>query len=82
MADEKKHIFDNPKNIQRITYGFLGVLVLLLALEPFVHKHAYFSWEEWPGFYAFFGFLACVVLVLVCRYIFRPMLKRNEDYYD
>ena len=81
MADEKKHIFDNPKNIQRVLYGLFGSLILLLALELFVDKHPYFSWEEWPGFYAIFGLAACVLLVLVAN-ILRPLVKRDEDYYD
>jgi hypothetical protein len=82
MADEKKHIFDNPKNIQRVLYGLFASLILLLALEPFVEKHPYFSWENWPGFYAIFGFVACVLLVLAAKYILRPLVKRDEDYYD
>lgn len=82
MTDENKHIFDTPKNIQLVFYGLLGSLVLLLALEFFVEKHPYFSWEKWPGFYAVFGLVACVLLVLVAKYILRPLVKRDEDYYD
>ncbi len=82
MADEKKHIFDNPKNIQRLLYGLFASLILLLVLDLFVEKHPYFPWEEWPGFYAIFGFVACVLLVLAAKYILRPLVKRDEDYYD
>ena len=82
MSDQKKHIFDSPKNIQPLFYGLLCSLVLLIVLEPFVNKHPYFSWEEWPGFYAGFGFFACVLLALVAKYILRPLVKRDEDYYD
>jgi hypothetical protein len=82
MNTEKKHIFDSPKNVQRFLYGLLAPLVLLLALEPFIHKHPYFAWEEWFGFYAIFGFIACVLLVLGAKYILRPLVKREEDYYD
>ncbi len=41
-----------------------------------------FPWEEWPQFYAIFGFVACVVLVLIAKYILRPLVMREEDYYD
>ena len=34
------------------------------------------------GFYAVYGFVACVVLVLVAKYILRPMVIRKEDYYE
>ena len=82
MDNEKKYIFDNKKNVQRVLYGLFCTLILLLALEPFVHKHSYFAWEKWFGFYAVYGFVACVLLVLAAKYILRPFIKREEDYYD
>jgi hypothetical protein len=82
MNTEKKYIFDNPKNVHRALYGLLGFLVLLITLEPFIHKHPYFAWEKWFSFYALYGFAACVVLVLAAKYILRPLVKRQEDYYD
>ncbi len=82
MTTDKKHIFDNPKNVQKVLYGLFGSLVLLLVLEPFILKHPYFAWEEAFGFYAIYGFVACVLLVLAAKYILRPFVKREEDYYD
>jgi hypothetical protein len=82
MKTGKKHIFDNPNYAQRIIYLLVGFLVLLLGLEPFVHKHPYFAWEEWFGFYALFGFGACVALALIAKYFLRPLVKRDEGYYD
>ena len=82
MNTEKQHIATGPKSSQRPLYALIGALLLLLVLEFFVHKHPYFAWEEWFGFYGVFGFVACVVLVLVAKYILRPLVKREEDYYD
>lgn len=82
MNQEKKHLFDNPRNLRRVMVGLIGLLILLLAVEPFVHKHAYFAWEEWFGFYAVYGFVAGVLLVLIAKHILRPAVKRDEDYYD
>lgn len=79
---DKQHIFDKPKNVKRLLAIFYSILVLLLIGDFFVHKHAYFPWEERPEFYAVFGFVACVILVLVAKYILRPLVKRKEDYYD
>jgi uncharacterized membrane protein YesL len=67
MDTEKKYIFDNPKNVQKVLYGLFGCLVLLLSIE---------------GFYAIYGFVACAFLVLAAKYILRPLVKREEDYYD
>ena len=82
MNTEKKHIFDSKKNIQLVLYGLFGSLVLLLAIEPFITKHPYFAWENSFGFYAIYGFVACVLLVLIAKYVLRPLIKREEDYYD
>ncbi len=78
----KTHIFDKPENVKKLLIIFFSALGVLLAVDFFVHKHTYFPWEEWPEFYAIFGFVACVILVLVSKYILRPLVKRGEDYYD
>ena len=57
-------------------------LAFLLGIEFLIHKHLYFSWEEWPGFYAAFGFVAFVILIIAAKYILRPIIKRKENYYD
>jgi membrane protein YdbS with pleckstrin-like domain len=75
-------MFDKPENVKRVLRIFFTSLVILLAIDFFVHKHAFFPWEEWPEFYAVFGFVACVALVLTAKYILRPLVKRNEDYYE
>ncbi|GAB6144325.1 hypothetical protein [Desulfocicer vacuolatum] len=82
MKNEKKHMFDNPKNVKRLLAIFFTSVVILFILDFFVHKHAHFPWENWPVFYAIFGFVACVLLVLVSRFILRPLVKRKEDYYE
>ena len=74
--------FDHPKNIRRLRTGFYIVLALLVLPDFFMHKHSlFFSVEAWPGFYAFFGFVACVVIILVSK-LFGFALKVREDYYD
>jgi len=82
MKNEKEYLFDKPKNVKRLLGIFYGILVLLLIGDFFIRKHTYFAWESWPDFYAVYGFVACVVLVLVAKYILRPLVKRGEDYYD
>ena len=79
---EKQHMFDKPENVKRLLQIFFSSLVVLLGLDFTFHKHTYFPWEGWPFFYAIFGFVACVVLVLVAKYILRPLVIRDEDYYE
>lgn len=73
---------DNPKNIRLVRNVFYGVLVLLVLPDLFLHKHTlFYSFEAWPGFYALFGFISCVAIILVSK-VLGYVLKRNESYYD
>jgi len=75
-------LFDKPRNVKILLGCFYTSLLVLLIVELFVHKHPHFAWEAWPEFYAVYGFVACVVLVVAAKYILRPLVKRREDYYD
>ncbi|MEN8688042.1 MAG: hypothetical protein AB1Z50_10845, partial [Desulfuromonadales bacterium] len=83
MKNKKEYSwFDHPQNIKRLKIGFYIVLALLVLPDFFMHKHTLFSSvEAWPGFYAFFGFVACVIIILVSK-LFGFALKVREDYYD
>jgi len=81
MKNEKEYLFDKSENRRRLFRLYYTFLFILLVIEIFVHRHVYFPWEEWPEFYAVFGFVACVALVLAAKYILRPLVKRREDYY-
>ncbi|MFP3982948.1 MAG: hypothetical protein ACLFV2_04575 [Desulfurivibrionaceae bacterium] len=78
----KKHIFDRQENIRRFLYIFLVLLAILLGLDFIIHRHSFFDWEKWPGFYPVFGFVACAIHALIAKYVLRPLVKRKEDYYD
>ncbi len=82
MNKEKEHFFDKPGNFKKFLGGFYISLILLIVIDFFVHKHPYFAWDGYPSFYAAFGFVACVGLVLGAKYILRIIVKRREDYYD
>ena len=89
--DGKKYIFDDPKNVKRVLRGlfiacgivFLADIANLIIVRMGGHelRHAERSWEGLPGFYAIYGFVACVILVLVAKEM-RKVLMRDEDYYD
>ncbi|MHB8057767.1 MAG: hypothetical protein ACYDHC_07720 [Desulfuromonadaceae bacterium] len=73
---------DDPKNIRTVRYVFYVVLVLLVLPDLFVHKHTlFYSIEAWPGFYALFGFVSCVAIILISK-LLGYVLKRSENYYD
>ena len=81
MSSEKNHLFDNPGNVQRVLWVLVVICGLLFAADFIYHRHIVHPWEELWGFYAIYGFVACVVLVLVAKQM-RKFLLRDEDYYE
>lgn len=81
MHSEKQHLFDKPENIKKVLYGLYGCCAVLLVLDFVVHRHIYHSWEALWGFYPLYGFVGCVLLVLVAKGM-RIFLMRDEHYYD
>ena len=79
--EEKKHIFDNPKNVKRVIYFLVVICTISLGLDFFSIRHVDHPWEGLFGFYALYGFVACVVLVLIAKEM-RKVIMRKEDYYD
>jgi hypothetical protein len=78
----KKYWLDDPRNVTKVVYGLLAVCLLLVASDFFYDKEGlHFPSEDWPGFYAVYGFVCCVFLVLTAKQL-RRILKRPEDYYD
>lgn len=78
---EKQYLFDNPKNIKRLLLGFYICCIALVVIELFVERHTYHAWESVFGFYALYGFVGCVFLVLASK-VLRKLVMRDEDYYD
>lgn len=80
-AEQKIPFFDNPKNVMWILRVFYAICILLVVADFIVHRHIYVSFEEIPAFYALYGFVACVVLVVIAKAM-RKFVMRDEHYYD
>ncbi len=78
---EKPDFFDKPENISMMLKVFYGLCVFLVVADFIVHRHIYHSWENIPAFYAVYGFIGCVMLVVVAKAM-RKVLMKEEDYYD
>ena len=81
QQDEKQYFFDKPENIKRMLKVFYVLCVLLVVADFVVHRHIGFAWEKIPAFYAIYGFVACVVLVILAKEL-RKVVMRKENYYD
>jgi len=80
QSNQKQHLFDKPRNVSRLLTVLYIICVLLFTLDFILHRHVTHRWDELTGFYAIFGFVACVALVLIADQL-RKILKRKEDYY-
>jgi len=80
MNEPEKH--DTPTTISATVFGWLAaVCTALVVIEWFVHRHATYPWEGWPGFYAIFGFIAFAGIVLLGK-LLRRFIRRDDDYYN
>lgn len=81
MNTEKQHVFDDPRNVKRLLWVLYAICSGLVLIDFVHHRHVVHSWENMWGFYAAFGFVACVALVLIAKEM-RKVLMRGETYYD
>lgn len=73
----------NLKTVIRVCLVLLVLLVIADAVPALVDKnHAHTKPEHLPGFWAAFGFLACVLIVYVSKAFGHAGIMTREDYYD
>jgi len=64
--------------------GALLALLILLDAIPFIvdKEHAHTEAEHLPAFWSVFGFVGCVVLIIVSKWFGQAGIMQREDYYD
>jgi len=71
------------RTILWVSYVILGLLVVVDAIPGVVDKEkAHTAIERWPAFWAVFGFVGCVLLVVVSKAFGHAGIMQREDYYD
>lgn len=74
---------DRVKTIIKVCLGLLVALVVIDAIPALVDKHhAHASVEKIPLFWAAFGFVACVVIIIGSKAFGHAGIMKREDYYD
>ena len=77
----QKHWLTRPETIRRLWWFSGLVLASTVLAELFVTPEAHFAVERLTGFYALFGFIACVAMILFAKGL-GEFLKRPDTYYD
>lgn len=71
---------NNTQTLKRIVYV---ILALTLVLDFFIPRDSvHFFWDDIPGFSAVYGFIACILIIIVSKALGRYWLSRPEEYYD
>lgn len=70
--------------MKRMHWILLGLITLATLLLDFFgkanpHPHV---WDKIPLFYAGFGFVGCVLIIIVSKALGKAFLQKPEDYYD
>jgi len=62
---------------------FFVVLAVMVVLNFFVYSHHGHFWhlDEKPGFFAGFGLMVGLAMVIIMKKIIQPFIARKEDYY-
>jgi len=73
-------LVSKAKTLRWIMFGILAVLVILDVIIP--AKYERFPWDGIGGFGAVYGFVSCVLIIVVSKALGYALLYRPEDYYD
>ena len=67
--------------LKRAFYASLAVLALAEAIGPrlLYHEPGHFAFEDWPAFGSIYGFISCVAIILVSKFLGKHWLMRPEN---
>jgi hypothetical protein len=78
-----EHDFTGPLSpgVATLLKWFGAACVALFVADFFIERKTHAPKEGIPGFYPVYGFVGCVLLVLIAKEL-RKVVMRDEDYYD
>ncbi len=78
---------EDPVRFRRIKRWFYVSLVVVALAETFLPlmfhgEDHHFSFEGWLAFGSLYGFISCVAIIVVSKFLGKVWLMRREDHYD
>ena len=74
------HFLTRPRTIRGLWWLFSALLALTVLAQLVFYVKGYFTVDGWFGFGAVFGFISCLLMVLIAKAL-GVFLKRPNDYY-
>jgi len=83
VVHHAEHDFTGPLSpgVASLLRWFGGACILLFVFDFLVERKTHAPMEQLPGFYPVYGFVGCVLLVLLAKEL-RKFVMRDEAYYD
>jgi formate/nitrite transporter FocA (FNT family) len=79
--ETQKHWLTQASTIRGLWWTGGIVLVLVTLADLVISRHAAFTVAETFGFYSWYGFATCALMVFVAKAL-GAALKRGDDYYE
>ena len=71
------------RNARTLTWAMLALMAALVIADVLIPTgYGRFPWDTIGGFGAFYGFVSCVLIIVVSKLLGYALLYRSEDYYD
>lgn len=71
------------KNARTLTWAMLALMALLVVTDWLIPTgYGRFPFDTIGGFGALYGFVSCVLIIVVSKLLGYAFLYRPEDYYD
>ena len=77
----ERHWLARPETIRKVWAVFIAVLAATVGAEFFVEHDADFGIDGTFAFYAWYGLIACVALIVIAKQL-GFLLKRADNYYE
>ncbi|MCK4738706.1 MAG: hypothetical protein KAT46_02040 [Deltaproteobacteria bacterium] len=76
-------IFEDPKKTKVIRMVLYVLMVVFIIWDVLMERHhMIFPWDYVPGFSALYGFVSCVLIIVISKIIGKLWLQKKEGYYD
>jgi len=80
-SQDRARWLDRSENVTKVARTLYAVCAAAVGLDLLIHRHPEVGADGWWGFYAAYGFIGSVFLVMAAKQM-RRFLKRPEEYYD
>ena len=72
--------FFRSKTMKRIAYA---ALIFIIIIDFFIPRHEiHFFGDSIPGFWSLFGFIACILIIIISKCIGSFGIVQDEKYYN